>query len=205
MQPLYTAKETILISKLVLVAVMLSAFAFMGPISASAAGPYDPDSLGALLLTGDDMGSVAAAVNDTRSLAGTQDEPSASDPVISVGRDFLASDGSVAVTLLYSLPDGSAPTARNKSDIQDGTLVKAYAQGEFSKVSGVTKGGSAVGDGQDQLFSFVGTAKDGTNYNIVADAYWRGNIIGVVLYGTPGDNDGYFLGAVLGFQTSKLP
>ena len=55
----------------------------------------------------------------------------------------------------------------------------------------------------DQVASFAGVLQ-GYDVNVVGDSFIKGNVFGVVLYATPGDNNGYITGLLAGAQVAKV-
>jgi len=170
-------------------------FLLVNPGQTSADSKYDIPSLTKLLLTGDELtAQLGPGLTDVIEIKpGT-------DP-ISVGRAYTSTDGDFININLFSPNDGSVLSASETSRVLDGDFIKKAAGG-FSKVTDFQVLGPVLE--KDLLASFTGTA-DGMPYNVAALSFVHGNIFGIIMYSTPGNNDATVLGAAYGAQLAKLP
>lgn len=163
---------------------------------------YTPDSLNAMLLTSDDVNLALSAVG-TDTVTDAASQPPASGTVISATEVFKTTSGIVGVAL-FTNADGSAPSSDESNQVLSGTFLQSFASGVFDNVGDLTLGGSGgVGD-SDQSAVFTG-ALQGSQFNVVADSFIKGNVFAAIFYATPGTADPVTLGAIAGTQALKLP
>jgi hypothetical protein len=159
-------------------------------------------SLVASLLTVSDVNTALTAVGSGQTVTDSAEVPIDAPPLVSAARIFKTDQG-IAVIWLFANADGSAITSTEQNGVLSGQFLKIAADGVFSSVSDFTLAGSSGAADADQIASFSGNVQ-GTDMNIVADSFIKGDAFGIVLYGTPNDADGTIVGGMLGLQIGKL-
>jgi len=122
--------------------------------------------------------------------------------IVGSGRLWLTGDGSLLGDALLSYKDGHGLSKAERDSIINGDMAKAFLADEFKKVEYV--GQLQVVSDNDILHGFNGTTDDGTVVQVAIVSFIRGNIFGMVFYGTADNQLGEVLSA-FGGQTAKLP
>jgi hypothetical protein len=191
------------IRKLILAALVLpllsAAVVLPSKTTARASSGWDIPSLTKQILTKAEFTSAVGAIQDTADA----DPVDAGDGVI-VGRYFTSSDGEVMTINLLGAKDGSAPTGDDLQSVLNGDFIEQWTKAVFSSVDNVVLVGT-LNKNRDFMAQFTGTL-NGTTLNYSAISFVKGNVVGILYYGTPGDNnDGAAIGSAYGAQYSKLP
>lgn len=189
-----------MIRKLLLAAVVLPLLsaAILLPTGARAAAGWDIPSLTKQILTKAEFASAVGPIQDVAD----SDPTDAGDGVI-VGRYFTSSDGEVITINLLGAKDGSAPKDADLQSVLNGDFIEQWTKLTFTSVDNIALVGT-LNKNRDFMVQFTGTVS-GTTLNYSAISFVKGNVVGILYYGTPGDNDGTAIGAAYGAEYNKLP
>lgn len=162
-------------------------------------------SLNARLLTNDELKAALGANGISLNITDSADIKNSDinlPDIVGSGRLWLTADGSLLGDALLSYKDGHNLSKSDRDGILNGDMAKAFLADEFKKVEFV--GQLQVVSDNDILHGFNGTTDDGTVVQVAIVSFIRGNIFGMVFYGTADNQLGEVLSA-FGGQTAKLP
>ena len=171
----------------------------LAPSSVARADGWDVASLTKLLLTGDELTSaLGPGLTDTVEI-----KPTSTSDLISVGRGYVSDDGDFININLFASPDASTPPADRRDFILKGGFTQDRISGAYTGIRDYTVLGQPLGN--DVMSTFSGVVA-GKRYNVMAVAFIKRNVVGLVLYSTEkSDPDPTIVGAAYGAELAKLP
>jgi hypothetical protein len=189
--------------RLIFLSFMVAMFAFatiaLVPPSVARADGWDVPKLTKLLITGDELtAALGPGLTDTVEI-----KPVSNADIVSVGRGYVSSDGDFININLFGSPDGSAPPKDLREFILNGGFTQDRIGGAYSDIRDYSVLGPTLTN--DVLSTFSGVAA-GKRYNVLAVAFIKGNVVGLVMYSSEkADPDPTIVGAAYGAELAKLP
>ena len=191
-------KKSLLVSLALVLAFAFATVALVPPSVARADG-WDVPKLTRLLLTGDELtAALGPGLTDT-----VEVKPTSTADIVSVGRGYVSDDGDFINVNLFGSPDGATPPSDLRDFILNGGFTQDRIGGAYTGIQDYTVLGPALSN--DVVSTFSGIAA-GKRYNVLAVAFIKGNVVGLVLYSTAKANpDSTVVGAAYGAELAKLP
>jgi hypothetical protein len=177
---------------------LLTVCALLVP-SVAAAPPYTPETLTALLPAQSDL----EAATDLTFVA-TQDLRQGADPV-TVGRAYAVGNGTFISVHLFSRPDGAPPDAALRKAILDGTFLHESLVTTFNAIDRYESLPLPLSREADDVGASFLTLVRGQTFSVVADAFVRGNVYGIVIHSKTSANDVTTLRQTLNLLSAQLP
>jgi len=183
-------------------AVVIAACSMLAVARASAHPATTSDDLVPYLVTADNVNTALGANASSDSVTACTDAAPLNGAVVSASRVFITNNGLFGVSL-FANGDGSGITGDEQNGVLSGQYIQDYAGGVFSSIDSFSLGGSSNVADFDQTATFTAVF-NGNPVNVVADAFTKNNVFGVVIYATSGQADPALLGGVLGHQVLRL-
>jgi hypothetical protein len=169
------------------------------PPSLARADGWDVPKLTKLLISGDELtAALGPGLTDT-----VEVKPTSNADIVSVGRGYISDDGDFININLFGSPDGAVPPADLRDFILKGGFTQDRISDAYAGIQDYTVLGPALTN--DVVSSFSGMVA-GRRYNVLAVAFIKGNVVGLVLYSTEKANpDSTIVGGAYGAELAKLP